>query len=121
MMDRRRLLMAGSSAFSVPLLWGRAATSSEFSDGYAMGDGVRLHFVRSGEGPLMLFLHGHPDSASLYQSKCGNSAEIIWSLRQTFGGTHHRMHRKRSKPTPCRGSLGTCTVCSIILVENNAL
>ena len=69
MMDRRRLLMAGSSAFSVPLLWGRAATSSEFSDGYAMGDGVRLHFVRSGEGPLMLFLHGHPDSASLYQKQ----------------------------------------------------
>src|SRR5262245_23068346 len=67
MLDRRRLLVAGSSACAVPLLWSRAATSAEFSDGYAMGDGVRLHFVRSGDGPLMLFLHGHPDSSSLYE------------------------------------------------------
>ena len=66
-MHRRRLLVAGSSAFAVPFLGGREATSSEFSDGYAIGDAVRLYFVRSGEGPLMLFLHGHPDSGSLYE------------------------------------------------------
>jgi pimeloyl-ACP methyl ester carboxylesterase len=37
--------------------------------GYADGDGVRLHFVRAGEGELMLFLHGAPDNATLYTSQ----------------------------------------------------
>src|SRR5262245_22313751 len=67
MMHRRRLLVAGSSAFAAPFLRGREAASSEFSTGYAQGDAVRLYFVRSGEGPLMLFLHGHPDNGSLYE------------------------------------------------------
>src|SRR5262245_859075 len=69
MMDRRRLLTVGSSAFAIPFLWGRRATCSEFTDGYAIRDGVRLYFVRSGEGPLMLFLHGHPDSGALYKTQ----------------------------------------------------
>ena len=38
-----------------------------FEHGYAQGDGVRLFFVRAGQGPLMLFLHGHPDSWALYE------------------------------------------------------
>jgi len=63
----RRQLMAGSSAFAIPFLWGRRATCSEFTDGYAVGNAVRLYFVRSGEGPLMLFLHGHPDNGALYE------------------------------------------------------
>lgn len=66
-MDRRRLLIAASSAFPISFLWARDATSSEFSDGYAIGDAVQLYFIRAGEGPLMLFLHGHPDSGVLYK------------------------------------------------------
>ena len=70
-MDRRRLLsvgiwaMAASSRLGVA--WAQTAAGSEFSEGYAIGDGARLYFVRSGEGPLMLFLHGHPDSWALYE------------------------------------------------------
>ena len=30
-------------------------------DGYADGDGVRLHYVARGEGPVVLLLHGFPD------------------------------------------------------------
>ena len=37
------------------------------SDGYAEGEGARLYFVRQGEGPLILFLHGAPDSWQLYE------------------------------------------------------
>jgi pimeloyl-ACP methyl ester carboxylesterase len=37
--------------------------------GYADGDGVRLYFVQGGEGQLMLFLHGHPDTWTLYRSQ----------------------------------------------------
>jgi pimeloyl-ACP methyl ester carboxylesterase len=46
-----------------------ATTEPSSGSGYAAGDGARLFFVRVGEGPLMLFLHGHPDSALLYESQ----------------------------------------------------
>ena len=70
-MDRRRLLSVGIWAMAASSRLGFAgaqtAAGSEFSEGYAIGDGARLYFVRSGEGPLMLFLHGHPDSWLLYE------------------------------------------------------
>ena len=70
-MDRRRLLSAGIWAMAASSRLGLAcaqtAAGSAFSEGYAIGDGARLYFVRSGEGPLMLFLHGHPDSWALYE------------------------------------------------------
>ncbi|MBK8001868.1 MAG: alpha/beta hydrolase [Verrucomicrobia bacterium] len=31
------------------------------SHGYATNDGVRIHFARLGEGPLMVMIHGFPD------------------------------------------------------------
>jgi epoxide hydrolase 4 len=37
------------------------------SNGYAIGGGARLYFVRAGEGPLMLFVYGDPDSLALYE------------------------------------------------------
>jgi len=70
-MDRRRLLSVGIWAMAASSRLGFAgaqtAAGSEFSEGYAIGDGAWLYFVRSGEGPLMLFLHGHPDSWVLYE------------------------------------------------------
>ena len=45
----------------------RATAEPAIASGHAAGDGARLFFVRAGEGPLMLFLHGHPDSALLYE------------------------------------------------------
>jgi pimeloyl-ACP methyl ester carboxylesterase len=36
-------------------------------EGYASGDGVRLYYVRTGEGPLIVFLHGFPDTWRLYR------------------------------------------------------
>jgi epoxide hydrolase 4 len=37
------------------------------SNGYAIGGGARLYFVRAGEGPLMLFVYGDPDGVALYE------------------------------------------------------
>ena len=72
-MDRRRLLSAGILAVAAPsqlgLAWAQTAAGSGFSEGYAAGDGARLYFVRSGNGPLMVFLHGHPDSWALYEAQ----------------------------------------------------
>jgi epoxide hydrolase 4 len=72
-MDRRRLLSAGIGAAAALSQLGRAqaqtAAQSGFGEGYASGDGARLYFVRSGEGPLMVFLHGHPDSWALYDAQ----------------------------------------------------
>jgi pimeloyl-ACP methyl ester carboxylesterase len=72
---RRRafLAQAGAVGFSAvgaaaraPLALAQPATG--YSDGYANGDGVRLYFVRVGDGPLMVCLHGHPDNWSLYET-----------------------------------------------------
>ena len=38
-----------------------AAGDSRLRDGFATIDGVRLHYVEAGEGPLILFLHGFPE------------------------------------------------------------
>jgi len=59
--------LAAPSQLSLP--WVQTSTPSEFNEGYATGDGARLYFVRSGEGPLILCLHGHPDSHSLYEAQ----------------------------------------------------
>jgi pimeloyl-ACP methyl ester carboxylesterase len=70
---RRHLLRSGarlSLAAFASSVWPRAgASQSGLVEGYADGDGVRLHLVRAGEGKLMLFLHGAPDNATLYTSQ----------------------------------------------------
>jgi pimeloyl-ACP methyl ester carboxylesterase len=38
-------------------------------EGHAQGDDMRLAFVQAGAGPLIVFLHGHPDSWTLYDAQ----------------------------------------------------
>jgi epoxide hydrolase 4 len=65
----RRLLLSGAiwTVAASRQAWAQTAARSGFSEGYATGDGARLYFVRSGDGPLMVFLHGHPDTWVLYE------------------------------------------------------
>lgn len=44
-----------------------AAADIDLQEGYASGDGVRLYYVRTGEGPLIVFLHGFPEAWTLYR------------------------------------------------------
>src|SRR2546428_1231414 len=37
------------------------AAAPQSKDGYAEVNGVRLHYVEQGKGPLILFLHGFPE------------------------------------------------------------
>jgi epoxide hydrolase 4 len=72
--DRRNLLNAGArlslAAFASAAIWpGSSASQPGLVEGYADGDGVRLHFIRAGEGKLMLFLHGAPDNGTLYMGQ----------------------------------------------------
>lgn len=72
--DRRRLLTLGArlsmATFASAAIWPRSgASQSGLVEGYADGDGVRLYFVQGGEGQLMLFLHGLPDTWTLYTSQ----------------------------------------------------
>lgn len=72
--DRRSLLkacaelsLAGFAFAAAPPRAG--ATQPAPSEGYADGDGVRLHLVRAGTGKLMLFLHGAPEDETLYANQ----------------------------------------------------
>jgi epoxide hydrolase 4 len=72
--NRRQLLTLGArlslaTLASVPILPRSGASQPGLAEGYADGDGVRLYFVRGGEGGLMLFLHGAEDTGSLYKSQ----------------------------------------------------
>ena len=72
--DRRHLLALGArlslATFASAAVWPRSgASQSGLVEGYADGDGVRLYLVHGGEGQLMLFLHGIPDSWMLYKSQ----------------------------------------------------
>ena len=61
------MVCAGLGAAPMALSIGAAPAAPELREAYAAGDGVRLFFVRAGEGPLMLFLHGLPDDWALYE------------------------------------------------------
>lgn len=47
------LLLAGAAA--------RAGEPPQFTSHYADSDGVKIHYVSAGEGPLVVFIHGFPD------------------------------------------------------------
>ena len=61
--------MATVVAPSIGAAFAHATAEPSSGSGYAAGDGARLFFVRVGEGAPMVFLHGHPDSALLYESQ----------------------------------------------------
>ncbi len=72
--DRRYLLTASArlslAAFASVTIWPHpGACQTDPVEGYADGDGVKLYFVQAGEGELMLFLHGAPDSWTIYASQ----------------------------------------------------
>jgi len=71
--SRRSLLKTGASlslATFASIIWPRpAASQSDLKQGYADSSGVKLFFVQGGEGELMLFLHGAPDTGLLYASQ----------------------------------------------------
>ena len=45
---------------------------------YAQVNGVRLHYVRAGSGPLIMFLHGFPEFWYCWKPQL-----------EEFGGDHH--------------------------------
>jgi epoxide hydrolase 4 len=72
--NRRHLLALGAklslATFASAAIWPRSgASQSGLMEGYADGDGGRLYIIHGGEGQLMLFLHGIPDSRMLYASQ----------------------------------------------------
>jgi pimeloyl-ACP methyl ester carboxylesterase len=61
------LMLAGFITASVPATVHAQTAKAAFQDNYAEVNGVRLHYVSVGKGPLVLFLHGYP--AFWYQWK----------------------------------------------------
>jgi epoxide hydrolase 4 len=71
LIDRRRLLVSGACLGAASLAQPvpgvpHAMAQPVVTEGYADGDGIRLFFIRAGDGSLMLFLHGNADDGMLY-------------------------------------------------------
>jgi pimeloyl-ACP methyl ester carboxylesterase len=72
-----------------------SAAEPAWKDGYAEVNGVRLHYVEQGEGPLILFLHGFPEFWYSWKD-----------LLPEFGRDHHavaldmRGYNLSAKPEP---------------------
>ena len=59
MNPRRSPLLVMALLFS---LWGRHATAGpQLEHGFVDSDGVKIHYVEAGEGPLVVLIHGFPD------------------------------------------------------------
>src|SRR5580700_2306682 len=71
-----------------------AALPAGFSDNYADVNGVRLHYVSIGKGPLVLFLHGYP--SFWYQWK---DQMLEMSRDHQAVGLDMRGYNLSSKPT----------------------
>src|SRR5215813_12655981 len=72
--NRRYLLTMSArlslATFTSVAIWPHSgACQSGLVEGYADGDGAKLYFVKGGEGELMLFLHGAPDTWTIYTSQ----------------------------------------------------
>ena len=72
--DRRHLLTVSATlslaAFASATLWSHSgACQTRLVEGYTDGDEVKLYFVQGGHGELMLFLHGAPDTWTIYTSQ----------------------------------------------------
>jgi len=89
--DRRYLLTASASlslaAFASVTIWPRpGACQTGLVEGYADGDKVKLYFVQAGEGELMLFLHGAPDSWAIYTSQLAEFSRDHMVVAPTLRG-----------------------------------
>ena len=89
--DRRYLLTASASlslaAFASVAIWPRpGACQTGLVEGYADGDKVKLYFVREGEGELMLFLHGAPDSWTIYTNQLAEFSRDHMVVAPTLRG-----------------------------------
>ena len=119
-MNRRCLLSAGIWALAAPSQLGLAsaqtAAASELNEGYATGDGARLYFVSSGEGPLMLFLHGHPDSWSLYEAQLKEFNRDHLVVAPNLRGYPPSDAPDSVEAYAMPASSEICTVCSITWV-----
>lgn len=56
-----RALTIGVLALAVTSLMAEPKNAPELKDHYAEVNGVRLHYVSAGKGPLIIFLHGFPE------------------------------------------------------------
>ena len=54
----RKLLLFMTAVFS-PML--NADLLDEVTHGYADNKGVKIHYVKTGQGPLVVMIHGFPD------------------------------------------------------------
>lgn len=60
-MKRRALGVGGLVAAVCGVCSVPAPARNLGQDGFVVSDGVRIHYVATGDGPLLVMLHGFPD------------------------------------------------------------
>jgi hypothetical protein len=66
---------------------------------YAEVNGVRLHYVSAGKGPLIIFLHGFPEFWYEWKDQLPEFARTIALWLQTCADTIFRKSRPASNTT----------------------
>jgi alpha-beta hydrolase superfamily lysophospholipase len=71
-------------------------------------NGVRLHIAEQGQGPLVLLLHGWPESWYSWRHQFGALAAAGYRVvAPTSAATPAASSRRTSRPTPCSTSSAT--------------
>lgn len=61
-------LLIGCNTFGLATAQNAPLTTPAVEDRYAENDGVRIHYVASGEGPLVILIHGFGDYSATWDS-----------------------------------------------------
>ncbi|KAI9155725.1 Epoxide hydrolase [Paramyrothecium foliicola] len=62
------------------------ATVTPFSSGFVQNEGVRTHFRATGQGPLMVLLHGFPDNSSTWNQQVAEFSKTHTVVCPTLRG-----------------------------------
>ena len=73
---------------------------AELKHGFASTNGIKMHYVEAGSGPLVVLCHGWPESWYSWRHQLTALAEAgFQSSRPISAATDRPTSRKQSRPT----------------------
>ncbi|HEY7641529.1 MAG TPA: alpha/beta fold hydrolase [Steroidobacteraceae bacterium] len=115
------LALATGSAFDVSAAESSAlepgTAPAGFTSASAQAHGTSLHYVRGGQGPVIILLHGFPETWVEYQSIMPRLAQRFTTVAIDLPGVGSRRRRRTATtrsiwPPTCTRSLRSCSYSS---------